>query len=77
MGIKAIAISMMVVMTLVFLLYKPLRKKEQTRTKLEVDYFEAIKKGAQNIQETGILYYKNLGLNEESAILEIQKDMKS
>ena len=77
MGIKAIAISMMVVMAVVFLLYKPLRKKEQVRTKLEVDYFEAIKNGAQNIQETGVLYYKNLGLNEESALIEVQKDIKS
>jgi hypothetical protein len=77
MGIKAIAISMVVVMAIVFLLYKPLRKKEQARTKLEVDYFEAIRNKAKNVKEIGVLYYRNLGLNEESALIEIEKDLKA
>ena len=77
MGIKAIAISMVVVMALVFILYRPLRKKEKIRTKLEVDYFEALKKKAQDVREIGIPYYKNLGLDEESALVEIEKDLEA
>ncbi len=74
MGIKAIAISMMIVLGLVFLLYKPMRKREQKRTNLEIKYFEALKSKAENIREIGIEYYANLGLSEEKAILEIEKD---
>lgn len=76
MGIKAIAISMMVIMAIVFLLYKPVRKKEKQRTDLEIKYFEALKSKAQNIKEIGILYYMNLGLSEDKAILEIEKDIQ-
>jgi hypothetical protein len=76
MGIKAIVISMMVVMTFVFILYKPLRKKEKKRTDLEIRYAEALKTKAQNLKEIGIEYYKNLGLSEEKAILEIEKDIQ-
>ncbi|WP_127718464.1 hypothetical protein [Halobacteriovorax sp. HLS] len=75
MGIKAIAISMVIVMALVFILYRPVRNKEKIRTKLEVDYFEALKSKSENVKDVGILYYENLGLNRDSALVEIEKDL--
>lgn len=75
MGIKAIAISMVIVMALVFILYRPVRKKEKARTRLEVDYFEALKSKSKDVKEIGILYYENLGLNRDNALIEIEKDL--
>lgn len=74
MSIQEIVASMITVMTLVFLFYKPFRKREQKKTKLEVLYFEALRSKAKNIEELGMNYYQALGLSSDDSKLKIQND---
>ncbi|OUR93519.1 hypothetical protein A9Q84_18780 [Halobacteriovorax marinus] len=75
MSVKEIVISMLTVMTLVFILYRPFRKREQKTNKLEILYFEALKEKAKNIEELGMDYYQAIGLTAEAAKVQIQDDV--
>jgi len=74
MGIKDIVISMLTVTVLVFLLYKPYRKREKKRNELEVLYYEALRNQSQNVEELGMNYYQALGLSADASKTSIQND---
>ncbi len=84
MDARLIFFSMAAIMLLLALLVPFFRKYEVRKTKLEVAYFEALKKFYDNQKDTsakekaiaaGQLHFFNLGINERESSLLIQKDL--
>ncbi len=74
MSIKEIVFSMLAVMIIVFAVFPFYRKREVKTNNLEVKYFDALKENASNIDDLGLEYYLNLGMNQESALKSIESD---